>query len=110
MQFHYNAKVENVDFAIGGGSRPRSASAPASGRTRSRGSRPTSGVVSSATRVSSPTKKLAARIDLDHEADDTTRSIDLGENDLVFITNGGCVENSSMGSQNSSRPRGAPET
>ena len=27
-------------------------------------------------------------------------SIDLTENDLVFITNGGCVENSSMGSQN----------
>ena len=26
--------------------------------------------------------------------------IDLTENDLVFITNGGCVENSSMGSQN----------
>ena len=25
--------------------------------------------------------------------------IDLTENDLVFITNGGCVENSSMGSQ-----------
>ena len=26
--------------------------------------------------------------------------IALTENDLVFITNGGCVENSSMGSQN----------
>ena len=41
---------------------------------------------------------MATRIDL-MEADGTTRSIDLGENDLVFITNGGCVENSSMGSQ-----------
>ena len=27
-------------------------------------------------------------------------AIDLTENDLVFITNGGCVENSTMGSQN----------
>ena len=41
---------------------------------------------------------MATRIDLT-EADGTTRSIDLSENDLVFITNGGCVENSSMGSQ-----------
>ena len=41
---------------------------------------------------------MATRIDLT-KADGTTRSIDLGENDLVFITNGGCVENSSMGSQ-----------
>ena len=45
---------------------------------------------------------MATRIDLT-EADGTTRSIDLGENDLVFITNGGCVENSSMGSQNHGR-------
>ena len=31
-------------------------------------------------------------------------AIDLTENDLVFITNGGCVENSSMGSQNTPAP------
>ena len=30
--------------------------------------------------------------------------IDLTENDLVFITNGGCVENSSMGSQDKPAP------
>ena len=47
--------------------------------------------------ASTPTKKLAVRIDVDHEGDKS--SIDLTENDLVFITNGGCVENSSMGSQ-----------
>ena len=34
------------------------------------------------------------RIDVDHEGDKS--SIDLTENDLVFITNGGCVENSTM--------------
>ena len=31
--------------------------------------------------------------------DDEPERVDLTENDLVFITNGGCVENSSMGSQ-----------
>ena len=30
--------------------------------------------------------------------------MDLTEDDLVFITNGGCVENSSMGSQNTPAP------
>jgi oleate hydratase len=37
------------------------------------------------------------RIDVDHEGDKS--SIDLTENDLVFITNGGCVENSTMGAR-----------
>ena len=36
--------------------------------------------------------------------DDTEESIDLTENDLVFITNGGCVENSSLGDQNTPAP------
>ena len=43
-------------------------------------------------------RKLAKRIDL--VRDGKSESVDLTENDLVFITNGGCVENSSMGSQN----------
>ncbi len=43
-------------------------------------------------------KKVAKRIDV--LEDGKKNSIDLTENDLVFITNGGCVENSSMGSQN----------
>ena len=42
-------------------------------------------------------KKVAKRIDI--ESDGKRDKIDLTENDLVFITNGGCVENSSMGSQ-----------
>lgn len=33
-------------------------------------------------------------------ANGRTEFVDLTENDLVFITNGGCVENSSLGSQN----------
>lgn len=33
-----------------------------------------------------------------------TRSVELTANDLVFITNGGCVENSALGSQNAAAP------
>ena len=43
-------------------------------------------------------KKLAKSIVITKDGEES--SIDLTENDLVFITNGGCVENSSMGSQN----------
>lgn len=42
-------------------------------------------------------KKTAKRIVVNH--DDVEEYIDLTENDLMFITNGGCVENSSLGSQ-----------
>ena len=42
-------------------------------------------------------KKQATRIDV--IADGAENHIDLTENDLVFITNGGCVENSTLGSQ-----------
>ena len=47
-----------------------------------------------------PERKLATRIDVIRDGQE--ESIDLTENDLVFITNGGCVENSTMGSQNKS--------
>lgn len=43
-------------------------------------------------------KKLAKRIAL--LRDGKQEFIDLTENELVFITNGGCVENSTMGDQN----------
>ena len=96
VQFHYNVKVENVDFAIGGGMGPVRQRTGTGQDTILRkqaeyGAYPRNP-------FSSPTKKMATRIDLT-EADGTTRSIDLGENDLVFITNGGCVESTSIGSQ-----------
>lgn len=47
-------------------------------------------------------RKQATRIDVIR--DGNNESIDLTENDLVFITNGGCVENSSIGSQNTHAP------
>ena len=101
VQFHYNVKVENVDFAIGGGMGPVRQRTGTGQDTILRkqaeyGAYPRNP-------FSSPTKKMVTRIDLT-EADGTTRSIDLGENDLVFITNGGCVENSSMGSQDKPAP------
>lgn len=47
-------------------------------------------------------KKIAKRIDI--LRDGSEESIDLTENDLLFITNGGCVENSSIGDQNHPAP------
>ena len=52
--------------------------------------------------VSDPAHKLAKRIDVIENGE--KGAIDLTENDLVFITNGGCVENSAMGSQNTPAP------
>ena len=47
-------------------------------------------------------RKQATRIEI--EAEGETRFVDLTVDDLVFITNGGCVENSAMGSQNTPAP------
>lgn len=49
-----------------------------------------------------PDRKQATRIEIVTEGE--TRYVDLTEEDLVFITNGGCVENSTMGSQNTPAP------
>ena len=49
-----------------------------------------------------PERKQATRIELLREGGQ--EFVDLTENDLVFITNGGCVENSSMGDQNTPAP------
>lgn len=46
----------------------------------------------------SGTRKLARRIEVVQDGGED--AIDLTENDLVFITNGGCVENSTIGAQN----------
>ena len=48
--------------------------------------------------TSSPVKSRQKRIELLSEG--KRQFVDLTENDLVFITNGGCVENATMGSQN----------
>lgn len=97
VEFRYNTKVENVEFAIGGGAGPKREHTGV-GQDTIQKIQAASGFFKR-NPASTPTKKLAVRIDVDHEGDKS--SIDLTENDLVFITNGGCVENSTMGSQNS---------
>jgi len=47
-------------------------------------------------------KKLAKRLSILRDGEEDF--IDLTEDDLVFITNGGCVENSTLGSQNTPAP------
>ncbi|WP_411676543.1 oleate hydratase [Caproicibacter sp.] len=47
-------------------------------------------------------RKIAKRILV--ERDGKEEHIDLTENDLVFLTNGGCVENSALGDQNHPAP------
>lgn len=47
-------------------------------------------------------KKQASRLILLRDGEED--AIDLTENDLVFITNGGCVENSTLGSQSEPAP------
>ena len=47
-------------------------------------------------------KKVAKTIDIIRDGNE--EHIDLTEDDLVFITNGGCVENSSIGNQNTPAP------
>lgn len=66
VQFHYNTKVENVEFDI------------------------------------NKDKKAAKSISIIR--DGKNENIDLTENDLIFITNGGCVENSTLGDQNHPAP------
>ena len=96
VQFHYNTKVENVEFAIGGGDGPVRGNTSV-GQDEILLAQAQSGVFAR-NPFSSKTRKQATRIDITG-ADGETIGIDLTENDLVFITNGGCVENSSMGSQ-----------
>lgn len=97
VEFRYNTKVENVEFAIGGGGGPKREHTGV-GQDTIQKIQATSGFFKR-NPASTPTKKLAVRIDVSQEGEKS--SIDLTENDLVFITNGGCVENSTMGSQNS---------
>ena len=97
VEFRYNTKVENVEFAIGGGDGPKREHTGV-GQDTIQKIQATSGFFKR-NPASTPTKKLAVRIDVSQEGEES--SIDLTENDLVFITNGGCVENSTMGSQNS---------
>ena len=93
VQFHFNTKVENIVFEIGGGNGPKRAVTGTGQDTIQRIQQ----AAFARNPASTDTKKVARRITVTHEGE--TSNIDLTENDLVFITNGGCVENSTIGAQ-----------
>lgn len=96
VQFHFNTKVENIEFAIGKEVGPK----PAVSGTGQDTILKIQQAAVPRNPYSTPNRKMAKRIVITDE-NGTMQAIDLTEDDLVFITNGGCVENSSMGSQTS---------
>ena len=94
VQFHFNTKVEDIEFKIGGGE-------PGPRRAVTGTGQDTIQKIQQASfprnPYSTPVKKVAKRIVLSR--DGKTDRIDLTEDDLVFITCGGCVENSTIGAQ-----------
>ena len=93
VRFHFNTKVENVVFEVGGGEGPVRAVTGTGQDTIQRIQQASFARNPASTR----TKKVARRITVTHDGE--TSNIDLTEDDLVFITNGGCVENSTIGAQ-----------
>ncbi|MDO5789993.1 MAG: oleate hydratase [Eggerthella sp.] len=93
VQFHLNTKVEDIQFEISNESGPIRAVTGTGQDTIQR--------IQQAhfkrNPYSSNNKKQATRITTSHNGE--VSIIDLTENDLVFVTNGGCVESSTMGSQ-----------
>ena len=94
VQFHFNTKVEDIEFKIGGDE-------PGPRRAVTGTGQDTIQKIQQASfprnPYSTPVKKVAKRIVLSR--DGKTDRIDLTEDDLVFITCGGCVENSTIGAQ-----------
>ncbi len=93
VQFHFNTKVEDVQFTIGDEEGPVRAVTGTGQDTIQR--------IQQAqfprNPHSTPNKKTATRITVNCNGE--TSNIDLTEDDLLFITNGGCVESSTIGSQ-----------
>ena len=93
VQFHLNTKVEDIQFETYAEPGPVRAVTGTGQDTIQR--------IQQAhfkrNPYSTPSKKTATSITTSHKGETTT--IDLTENDLVFVTNGGCVESSTMDSQ-----------
>ena len=97
VQFHFNTKVEDIEFQIGGNSGNEQGPERAVTGTGQDTIQRIQQASFPRNPYSTSTKKVAMRIILSH--DSQTERIDLTEDDLVFITNGGCVENSTIGAQ-----------
>lgn len=93
VDFMLNTRVEDVSFEIGGGTGPIRAVTGVGQDTVQK--------IQQAhlprNPYSTPTRKVARRLTVSRDAEQS--SIGLTENDLVFITNGGCVESSTIGAQ-----------
>ena len=93
VQFHLNTKVEDIQFETSSEAGPVRAVTGTGQDTIQR--------IQQAhfkrNPFGTPTKKQVTSITTNHNGELSV--IDLTEDDLVFITNGGCVESSTMGSQ-----------
>ena len=97
VQFHFDTKVEDVRFEIGGASGTELGPKHAVTGTGQDTIQRIQQAAFARNPHSTPTKKVARQIVVTHAGE--TSAIDLTEDDLVFVTNGGCVENSTLGSQ-----------
>ena len=93
VQFHFNTKVEDIRFAIGGGVGPERAVTGTGQDTIQRIQQAHFKRNPDSTMV----KKVATSIVTSTNGEQAI--IDLTEDDLVFITNGGCVESATIGTQ-----------
>ena len=93
VQFHFNTKVEDIRFAIGGGVGPERAVTGTGQDTIQRIQQAHFKRNPDSTMV----KKVATSIVTSTNGEQSI--IDLTEDDLVFITNGGCVESATIGTQ-----------
>ena len=93
VQFHFNTKVEDIRFAIGGGIGPVRATTGTGQDTIQRIQQAHFKRNPDSTRA----KKVATSIVTSTNGERAV--IDLTEDDLVFITNGGCVESATIGTQ-----------
>lgn len=94
VQFHYRTKVNDVKIEVGG---ERVAKRPVTGTGQDAIQRIQQAQFKR-NPYSTDIKKVAKTIEIQDEGG--KRTIELSENDYLFITPGGCVENATIGSQN----------
>lgn len=93
VQFHLNTKVEDIKFEVSSEPGPVRAVTGTGQDTIQRIQQ----TQFKRNPFGSPNKKMATQVTTTCKGEQSV--IDLTENDLLFVTNGGCVESSTMGSQ-----------
>ncbi|NEG69583.1 oleate hydratase [Bifidobacterium choloepi] len=96
VQFHFNTKVDDVTFKIGGGNGPER-QRTGTGEDEILLAEAKNGMFPR-NPASTQVRKVADKFIYTPE-DGKQRTIQLTDDDMVFITNGGCVENTTEGSQ-----------